>query len=152
MKSFTGSKHRQYLLSSKDQNTANSNFWGLRRFDQSLFSNPMNFFRHRLSHREKFIDNLNWLLSKEALSYLQAKSALDSVADLNPTHWQTLAEFRPKTNIFRNSLKGIFEKTLLHSFNKFFVKLPWHDFQLVCWTFFVTKTYSVKVQHAIKWL
>ena len=50
--------------------------------------------------------------------------ALDSVADLNqPTHWQTSAEYHPKTPVFEKLLKT-YQKKLFNEF--FLVKLSWH--------------------------
>ena len=52
---------------------------------------------------------------------------LDSVADFNqPTHWQTSAEYHPKTAMFENSLK-MYQNKLSCNFQWiFFVKLLWH--------------------------
>ena len=74
--------------------------------------------------------------------------ALDSVADLNqPTHWQTLTEYHPKTTIFENSLK-IYQKKIfsMNFFREIVVAIPAKLFLLQKHN---NKNF-VKVQHPIK--
>ena len=77
----------------------------------------------------------------QKIHQMALEHALDSVADLNqPTHWQTSAEYHPKTPIFENSLKT-YKKTTFQWI--FFVKLSWHcRLNFFCYKYTTIKSLS----------